>query len=73
MFEENGSDSINARCWEEALSVQDLLAPAPPRRTWRGAVIDWLLATAPFRRSPTSQTSRSRLFPRLSRRRLTLS
>ena len=33
MFGETEAMSINQRCWEEALSVQDLLAPAPPRRT----------------------------------------
>jgi hypothetical protein len=72
MFEENVSASINARCWEEALSVQDMLAPAPPRRTWRGAVIDRLLAAATSRRLLTSQARSSRLFLRLPRRRLTL-
>ena len=27
------SSSINRRCLEEAMSVQDMLSPAPPRKT----------------------------------------
>jgi hypothetical protein len=34
MFDESSWRSINRRCLEEALSVQDMLSPAPPRRTW---------------------------------------
>jgi hypothetical protein len=37
MFEEHGADVINRLCREEAMSVQDLLTPAPPRRTWHTA------------------------------------
>jgi hypothetical protein len=28
-----GEESIQQRCWDEAMSVRDMLAPAPPRKT----------------------------------------
>jgi hypothetical protein len=39
MVAEPWSLSINQRCWEEPLSVQDLLTPAPPRRTRHSALV----------------------------------
>jgi hypothetical protein len=41
MFAEPWSLSINRRCWEEALSVQDRLTPASPRVTWRTTAQAW--------------------------------
>jgi hypothetical protein len=43
MFDEQSDNAINRRCWEEASSIQDMLLPAPPRRTWRSAALMGLL------------------------------
>jgi hypothetical protein len=44
MFEDNGFQAINDRCLAEALSVRDMLSPAPRRRSRWAAGHAWLEA-----------------------------
>ena len=48
MFDESSWRSINRRCLEEALSVQDMLSPTPPTRTWFARAQDRCVATVDF-------------------------
>ena len=57
MMGEGFSETINRRCWEEALSVQDLLVPAPPRRTRLEAACDRLLAVVTLPRALARQNA----------------
>jgi hypothetical protein len=53
MFDESSWRSINRRCLEEALSVQDMLSPTPPTRTWFARAQDRCVAAVDSLRSVT--------------------
>jgi hypothetical protein len=52
------SDGINQRCWEEALSVQDMLSPSVPGHTRLSMMLGGLLAAAASLRSLTRRCER---------------
>jgi hypothetical protein len=60
MFPSTDSLAINQRCWQEALSVQDRLTPAPPRRWW-GIRLHVRLVTAAGRFCERTRGGKTRL------------
>ena len=57
VFDESSWMSINRRCLEEALSVQDMLSPAPPTRTWFARAHDRCVAAVDSLRRGDPQAS----------------
>jgi hypothetical protein len=58
VFDESSWRSINRRCLEEALSVQDMLSPTPPTRTWFSRAHDRCVAAVDSLLSVTRRPGR---------------